>query len=123
MTNQEVCLLCLKVICDTVEKCAQQIRAKILFRLVTPCHQNSKSAEVEDDEICQFCTDCYFLLSTIGENKRQISLLEEEIGSKVREIQATILHTSSSSHLLHNGKQNIIQIRDMLLLRVTGEKF
>lgn len=52
--------------------------------------------------------------------KAQISLLENEIGSKVKQIQATIL--DASSQLQNNGDDEegkIIQIRNMIL-RVTS---
>lgn len=120
MSNQQVCLLCLQTIGDKGAKSPKKIRFETLFKLVTP---NSKTShpppEFKDDEIYEFCNDCYPLLSTMEEIKKQISLLEEVIRSKVRQIKTTILHSSSSSHLRSKEKKKILQIRDMLV-KVAG---
>ncbi|OXA38748.1 zinc finger protein 708 [Folsomia candida] len=122
MSNEQVCLLCLQVIDDTGEKHPQKINIETICKLITTCHQNYIFSQhgFDEDETCDLCADCYHLISTMEEIRMQISLLEEEIGSKMKQIQATILHTSSSSQIRNNGKEKIMQIRDMFL-RVAGE--
>ncbi|XP_021966457.1 zinc finger protein 2 homolog isoform X2 [Folsomia candida] len=123
MSTSQLCLLCLQII-DKAAKPTRKIRIKTVCKLMTPCHHNSNSThdfppEFEDDDICEVCDGCYPVFSTMEEIRSQISLLEEEIVSKVREIQATILH-ASSSHLQNNRNGKIIQIRN-ILLKLTGE--
>ncbi|XP_035700706.1 zinc finger protein 708 isoform X2 [Folsomia candida] len=122
MTNREVCLLCLQVIDDTGEKHAQKIRIETIYKLITTCHQSYKFSqhEFDEDEVCDFCADCYPRISTMEEIRRKISLLEQEIGSKMKQIQTIIGESSSSSHLHNKEKKKILQIRD-ILLRVTVE--
>lgn len=86
MTSQQVCLLCLRVVDDTTAKSRQKIKIKTLCQLITTCHQNYKISEhgFDADEMCDFCTDCYPILRTLEEIRKQISLLEEEIEEKSR---------------------------------------
>ncbi|XP_021966396.2 zinc finger protein 708 [Folsomia candida] len=119
--SKQVCLLCLQIF-ENDEKFRKTFQIGPLCKLLTLCHHNYKSShpEFENNEICEFCDDCYPLFGTMEEIRRQISLLEQEIGSKMKTIKATILHAPSSSHLQNDGKDKILQIRDMLL-RVAGE--
>ncbi|XP_021966482.1 uncharacterized protein LOC110861662 isoform X2 [Folsomia candida] len=124
MSNQ-VCLLCLQVNHSAAKKSPTKIKIETLCNLLTLRRHNYEPTqylppEFEDDEICEFCDDCYPLISKMEEIRNQILLLEEEIVSKVGTIQATILLTSSSSHSLKNEEdRKIVQIRDMIL-RMTG---
>ncbi|XP_035700694.1 zinc finger protein 98-like isoform X2 [Folsomia candida] len=121
--SKQVCLLCLQIFSNE-EKFRKKYQVATLCKLLTLCHHNYKSShhlppEFEDIFICEFCDDCYPLFSAMKEIRRQISLLEEEIGSKMKQIRDTILH-NSSSHVQINGNEKIVKIRDMFL-RVTGE--
>lgn len=117
MSNQHVCLLCLQDIDDTGANTPQKIRIETLCKLITTCRQNYKFSQDEFDEndTCDFCADCYPLISTMEEIREQISLLEKEIVSKMKNTQATILHDSSSSHVQNKEKKKILQICDLFL--------
>ncbi|OXA40258.1 putative zinc finger protein 66 [Folsomia candida] len=100
----------------------RKIIVETLRKLLGYPNQIDKSShplQFEDDnEMCELCSDCYTLIGTMEQIKSQISLLEEEIESKIKQIHATILHTSSQ--LINNGDyhpetEKIIQIRTMLL--------
>lgn len=117
------CLICLQVIQDyhTVENAAQKIRIATLCKLLAHNSKISHKSEFDDDtEMCDLCTNCYPLFRRMEEIKDQISLLEEEIGTTVGQIQATIFDTSSK--LESYGDNKIIQIRAMLL-RLSGWHF
>ncbi|XP_035715382.1 zinc finger protein 425 isoform X2 [Folsomia candida] len=119
MSNQ-LCLLCLQVINKvTTAKSSQKIRIETVCKLLTQRHPNYKSShlsEFNEDEMCDFCEDCYPLFATMEEIKNQISLLEEQIGKQIQQIRDIIL--DGSSQLGSNGddgREKIRQIRDMIL--------
>lgn len=122
----QVCLFCLQVFRDG-DKFPETIRLETLLKLLTLCHHNYKSLnsehEFDGDEMFDLCGDCYPIISTMGQIRRKISILDEEIGSKIEQIQATILHTSSSPQLQSNARDKILQIRDKFFLRVPGLVF
>lgn len=120
--SRQLCVLCLHVFDngDTTAKYTRTIEIATLYKLLAPNSKYGHPSEFEGNEICEFCDDCYPIFSTMEDIKAQISLLENEIGSKVKQIQATIL--DASSQLQNNGDDEegkIIQIRNMIL-RVTS---
>lgn len=129
MADNHLCLLCLQVFnnCDddddddTVAKSYQRIRIETLFELLSPFHSNHKSVtnqyEFAEDKVCEFCQDCYPFVATVEEIRKQISLLEEELGRKVGQIRTTILHPSSFPQ--NSDDYEIMKIRDKILV-LTG---
>ncbi|XP_035702114.1 zinc finger protein 37 isoform X3 [Folsomia candida] len=126
MADNHLCLLCLQVFnnCDddddddTVAKSYQRIRIETLFELLSPFHSNHKSVtnqyEFAEDKVCEFCQDCYPFVATVEEIRKQISLLEEELGRKVGQIRTTILHPSSFPQ--NSDDYEIMKIRDKILV-------
>ncbi|XP_035701562.1 zinc finger protein 37 isoform X2 [Folsomia candida] len=120
MSNQR-CLLCLQVITG-ISKSPKKIKIEILCKLLSsPNSKLSPQSEFAEEEVCEFCEDCYPLVGTLHEIKTQISLLEELIGNQIQQIRTTICSTSAQLEINGDDKdEKIVQIRDMIL-RVTGE--
>lgn len=126
MSSNPLCLLCLQVI-NQAAKPPRKIRLEAICNLLSLYYQNYQFGlhlppDVENNRICEFCDDCYLLFSTMGEIRRKISLLEEEIGSKMKKIQTTISRTSFSPQLRNNGMEKILHFRE-IFLRLAGLGF
>ncbi|XP_021962528.1 zinc finger protein 85 isoform X1 [Folsomia candida] len=122
-----LCLLCLQAFDndDDNDTTATQnsIQIKIFCELLAPRQSNNHKDlhpyQFGEDEVCQFCPDCYPLVGTVEEIRNQIALLEEQMVVKIREIRATMLESSSSS-LRNEREEQLVEIRDKII-RVTGD--
>ncbi|OXA64789.1 zinc finger protein 2 [Folsomia candida] len=121
--SDQLCLLCLRSFhlgegTNSAKFSTTNIRVATLCQLLRPSY-NDKAGylQFEKDETCQFCSTCYPHVSQVEENRKQIVLLEEQIGRNVDHIRTTILNSSSSSQ----EDNTIIDIRN-ILLRLTAEE-
>ncbi|OXA39650.1 Endothelial zinc finger protein induced by tumor necrosis factor alpha [Folsomia candida] len=117
----QLCLLCLRSF-DLEEDTSSANFPPAKIRLATLCqllrsNYNDKAGypQFEEDETCQFCSNCYPHVSQVEENRKQIVLLDEEIGRNVNQIRTTILNSSS----LSQEDDKVIDIRN-ILLRLTA---
>ncbi|XP_021968389.1 uncharacterized protein LOC110863398 [Folsomia candida] len=121
--SSQLCLLCSQVFAnddDTIAiKSVKKIKIETLFKLFHPNYEPSHQPQFDNEEMCDFCQDCYPLFNTIEEIKGQIILLEEEMGTKVEKIRAIMFDTSSQ--LKNKRGEKFSQIRN-IILRVTGEE-
>lgn len=117
--SSQVCLLCLEIgVGDKAGLKFNKIRIETLYDVLAPKIKFSFEPKLAEDDICEFCQDCYPLVNKVEELRHQISSLEKQVRTKVGEIRATIIEHSSS--LIENKSgEKTMQIRENIM-HVTG---